>query len=132
MAKDYTAYAEKPLTHLQKGYVEWLIETTGFTPESLPDFERAVAMGVVLYHDYQASEANKERREAEAKDRTAEKAKAIAEKAKRDEARARKDREQLQKLAEKAGVKIQEPVKTRTRKPRTPKHFDNVPETDVA
>lgn len=66
-AKDFKAYAKKTPTNLHVHYTNWLADKTGI---ELPEqAAKVVQLAVSLYHDYQASDENKARREAEAKAR---------------------------------------------------------------
>lgn len=56
--KDYTVYADKPITPKMQDFHEWLEEVTGLELDL-----RSVALGPTLYHDFQASDFNKERTE---------------------------------------------------------------------
>lgn len=65
-AKDFKSYATKAPTNLHVHYAAWMQDKTGL---DLPVDDDVVAkitqLAVSLYHDYQASDENKARREAE-------------------------------------------------------------------
>jgi hypothetical protein len=70
-AKDFTSYKEKAPTNLHRHYAMWLQEKTGITFPADVDVSKVVQLAVSLYHDYQASDENKARREQEAAERVA-------------------------------------------------------------
>lgn len=72
---DYTVYATKPLTPTMLDYAEWVGDNVGDIAEMEP--ERLIALGPTLYHQFQASDFNKERKEV----RRAERAEEVAAKA---------------------------------------------------
>jgi hypothetical protein len=79
--KDFTAYTTKTPTNLHVHYTAWLAEKTGFNFSDANEAAKVVQLAVSLYHDYQASDENKARRELE----TAEKAAASTKAAKTSE-----------------------------------------------
>ncbi len=74
-AKDYTEYATKPLTPTMQDFAEWLEANVGDLGKMEAD--RLVALGPTLYHDFQASDFNRERK---AERRAAKETESMAEK----------------------------------------------------
>jgi hypothetical protein len=65
--KDYKSYATKAPTSLHQHYTTWLSQKTGITVTA--ETVKVVQLAVTLYHDYQASAENVQRRAVEATER---------------------------------------------------------------
>lgn len=59
--RDWTYLAEKEPTDLHEDMAAWILEVTGYEPESTEDFLKAVQMTAVLRMPYQRSDRNKNR-----------------------------------------------------------------------
>jgi hypothetical protein len=64
--QDLTKYADKPGTPMHDAFVEWMLDETGYDPNSAKTkadaFARGVILGAYLRPTYQRSEANHDRR----------------------------------------------------------------------
>lgn len=58
--RDYTAYADKPPTDLQKRFSDWIVEKTGYEPEDMDSFSEGVRLATALRMAFQASPENQE------------------------------------------------------------------------
>ena len=62
-AKDYTYLAEKDPTALHEDMAAWLVEVSGYEPDDMEQFIKAVQLTAVLRGVYQRSDRNKSRAE---------------------------------------------------------------------
>jgi len=74
-ARDFTKYADKEPSDLQKRFAEWILEVTGYEPDDMDAFNEGVRLATALRMAFQASPENQEvlnaRREAAEAKRTA-------------------------------------------------------------
>jgi hypothetical protein len=63
--QDLTRYADKPPTAMHEAFIEWLLDETGYDPNSAKSkgeaFAKGVALGAYLRPTYQKSDANHDR-----------------------------------------------------------------------